>query len=267
MAEAPIQQTELTTKFIDPSDVKPRPRSIRGISNGHVVDLMFAIAAVGCIHFPVVDESDTLLAGEHRLEAIKLLRKLANVPIEELKTRYAEHAKGGLTEDELMSVATGYSRHFPSGMPVHVMRTSGLDADQLRLRIEVIENEKRRDFSPEDLQGLVMRLKEAGYTSKIGKPQPDQLNLNQELERILGKSRATVYRRLKELSEQNTTAEQAPSLKANQNKANFASKTVETTVQIKESPAEAGDCSLGIKIQIDNGCATTTVTYVSTPRD
>jgi ParB family chromosome partitioning protein len=234
--KAQLQQTP--TKFIDPSDVKPRPHSARGISKEHVIDLMFSIAAVGCIHFPVVDQSDTLLVGEHRLEAIRLLRHLANVPFEDLKTRFSEHASG-VTDDELRSVATGYSRHFPNGMPVHVMQTSGLDADQLRMRIEVIENEKRRDFSREDLQGIVTRLKEAGYKSKPGKPQHGDLNLNHEVGRILGKSRPTVFRMLKKLSEPNTTAERAPPSKASQDKAEFASETPETKAPINEAPKGA----------------------------
>ena len=225
---------QTSTKFLDPDSVKARAVSLRGISKEHVVDLMFSIAAVGCIHFPVVDQSDVLLAGEHRLEAIRLLRQLANVPFEDLKTQFSEHASG-VTDDELRSVTTGYSRHFPNGMPVHVMQASGLDEDQLRMRIEVVENEKRRDFSREDLQGIVTRLKEAGYKSTSGKPQPGQLILSHELGRIMGKSRPTVFRTLKKLSEPDTTVEWAPS-KASQEQARFASETLETRVQIKETP-------------------------------
>lgn len=245
----PVQPSDssaqTSTKFIDPDEVKARAKSVRGISKDHVVDLMFSIAAVGCIHFPVVDESDTLLAGEHRLEAIKLLRELANAPIEDLKTRFAGHVELGATADDLLSVATGYSRHFPHGMPVHVMRTNGLADDDLRRSIEIVENEKRRDFSREDLMGIVTRLKEAGYVSKPGIPQPGHLNLNHEVGRIIGKSRATVFRTLAKLSDpEPTVTARTPPSKSGQDHARYASETLQTKVQIKESPkgdaAEAG---------------------------
>jgi ParB family chromosome partitioning protein len=248
---APVQPTDspaqTSTKYIDPDEVKARAKSVRGISKDHVVDLMFSIAAVGCIHFPVVDESDTLLAGEHRLEAIKLLRELANASIADLTSRfeYLMQGEDGVTADDLMSITNGYSRHFPHGMPVHVMRTNGLADDDLRRSIEIVENEKRRDFSREDLMGIVTRLKEAGYTSKAGNPQPGQLNLNHEVGRIIGKSRATVFRTLAKLSnpEPTVTARTPPS-KSGQDHARYASETLQTKVQIKESPkgdaAEAG---------------------------
>jgi ParB family chromosome partitioning protein len=232
---------QTSTKFIDPDAVKDRSASLRGISKDHVVDLAFSIAALGCIHFPVVDHTDTLLAGEHRLQAVRLLRGIANMPFEELKERFAEYA-ADITDEELMSLGTGYARHFPNGLPVHVMQTVGLDADQLRMRIEIVENEKRRDFSREDLQGIVTRLKEAGYKSTGGRPQPGQLILSHELGRIMGKSRPTVFRALKKLSEPNgdVAGDRTPS-KASTDQGRVATEILQTKVQIKEGSRDKGE--------------------------
>ena len=135
----------------------------RDLNQRHVLALAESIAAVGLIHPPAVDRADRLLAGAHRLAALRWLQVHSGARFQEL---------------------------FPAGVPV---RRMDLDADSdrdLALAVEISENERRRDYSTVEIQRLADRLKAAGfsYSAGGGRPRGEARPLMPALEIIVGKS-------------------------------------------------------------------------------
>ncbi len=135
----------------------------RDLNPRHVLALAESIAAVGLIHPPAVDRADRLLAGAHRLAALRWLQG---------------------------NDAPRFLELFPAGIPVWRM---DLDADSdvdLALAVEISENERRRDYSTGEIQRLADRLKAAGfsYSAGGGRPRGEARPLMPALEIIVGKS-------------------------------------------------------------------------------
>ena len=140
-----------------------RPLRTRDINMQHVVALAESIAAVGLIHPPAVDRMNRLLAGAHRLAALRWLQ---------------EHASNRFLE------------LFPAGVPVWRMDLNADSDVDLALAVEISENERRRDYRPAEIVKLADRLKAAGfhYAAEGGRPRTDDRPLMPALEIIVGKS-------------------------------------------------------------------------------
>jgi ParB family chromosome partitioning protein len=66
------------------------------------------------------------------------------------------------------------------------------------LQVEISENEKRRDYTPNEVRALASRLRAAGYVDTPGRPSKDEKRLRPALEVIVGKSLRSVRRYLTE---------------------------------------------------------------------
>jgi len=147
-----------------------RETNTREISPTHVAALAESIAVLGLLEPLVVDISDRLLAGGHRLAAIKLLR-------------------------EQNSIA--YGQQFPNDLiPVRVLPFAAEAEPDRALQVEVAENEHRRDYTPAEVRNLADRLRSAGYVDQPGRPAKGTKALRPALEIIVGKSLRTVQRYL-----------------------------------------------------------------------
>lgn len=209
MAEA-SPASSLPVRRVPLDDILDRETDVRPINDQHVVELAQSISAVGLLQFPVVDESNRLLAGGHRREAVKLLRAVAQMPDEDIRKLFERgEAPDPLTDADLARLRDAYTREFTGGVIVRVFTTAGFNEAEIRLEVEAIENEKRLDFTRDELAGIVTRLKDAGYRDVGGRPKEGQRVLSKELERIMGKSRRTVFRLLSELKEKKSTEEKA----------------------------------------------------------
>lgn len=149
--------------FLPLERINADARRTRDLNPRHVLALAESIAAVGLIHPPAVDRADRLLAGAHRIAALRWLEGHQGPRFEEL---------------------------FPAGVPVWRM---DLDADSdvdLALAVEISENERRRDYSAAEIQRLADRLKAAGfsYSPGGGRPRSEARPLMPALELIVGKS-------------------------------------------------------------------------------
>lgn len=143
----------------------------RKLAPRHVESLMESIAALGLVEPLVVDRCFRLLAGGHRLAA---LRRLAE-------------------EDREV-----YLRHHPDGMvPVRVMPVDAETNASAALAIEIAENQQRKNYTPAEVQKLVHRLLEAGYQERRGRPKAGEKAIGPVLEAVIGCSTRTVRRRLK----------------------------------------------------------------------
>jgi ParB family transcriptional regulator, chromosome partitioning protein len=151
-------------------DIKPRPHAqTRPADPAHVEALRDSISAVGLISPIAVDTNGVLLAGLHRLDAIKALQSTNPNRFEEL---------------------------FSSGVPVRRFDFDAVADPSQALIVEATENEQRRDYTPSEVRQLADRLVAAGYIQREGRPAKGEKALRPALALIIGKSEKTIQRYL-----------------------------------------------------------------------
>jgi ParB family transcriptional regulator, chromosome partitioning protein len=143
----------------------------RPLNQPHVEALAESIAAVGLIQPIAVDIKGNLLAGGHRRAAIYHL---------------------SVFDPE------AFNNHFGSGIPIRRYDFDASQDTEMALAIEATENEKRRDYTPEEVKDLADRLKLAGYNYTSGRPRKGQKSLIPSLSVIVGKSDKTIRRYLED---------------------------------------------------------------------
>jgi ParB-like nuclease domain len=141
----------------------------RPLNPDHVKALVESIKAVGLIQPLAVDNQARLLAGGHRKAAIAILKE---------------------------SSPDTYEQWFSNGVPVRQYDFDALVDPARALTIEVSENEKRQDYTPEQVRKLADRLRAAGYEDLTGRPAKGQKSVVLELSTVIGKSVKTVRRYL-----------------------------------------------------------------------
>jgi ParB family chromosome partitioning protein len=152
-------------------DIYPREQDTRVPNDDHVQSLAESIAAVGLIQPLAVDNQGRLLAGAHRLAAIKQLK---------------------------VNNSDSYNKWFSKGVPIRQYDFDATDDVDRALVIEASENEKRRDYTKTEVKQLAERLKAAGYHASKGQPRTGNKALIPALETIVGKSRRQIQRYLNE---------------------------------------------------------------------
>jgi len=161
------------------SQIHPRAEDTRPLHEQHVKDLVESIEALGLIEPLVVDLKGVLLAGGHRLAAVQLLKE---------------------TNVEL------YYSHFPDDfVPVRVMPFDAEIEPEKSLQIELAENEKRVNYSRDQIEKLAERLRSLNYRDSRGRPKEGEKALGPALAVAIGVS--TRYVR-KVLSEKRGEAEE-----------------------------------------------------------
>lgn len=157
--------------LLDLDEIVARQQSTRETDPGHVKSLAESIGALGLIEPIVVDSARRLLAGGHRVDAIKLLRE---------------------------QQPEAYAKWFGAGVPVRTMDFDAESAPSRALEVEIAENEHRRDYTKSQVKELVERLKVAGYRDSVGRPKAGEKALGPALETIVGKSMKTMRKFLSE---------------------------------------------------------------------
>lgn len=133
-----------------------------------VEQLVESISLLGLIAPLAVDTRNRLLAGGHRLAALRLLRE----------------------QDE-----PRFNDLFPAGIPCRKFELDSQAEPEQALAIEISENEKRRNYTRAEIRTVADRLREQGYSQSRGpKAEP---SLTQTLSVAFGVSRRTVERALK----------------------------------------------------------------------
>ncbi|MBW4541382.1 MAG: ParB/RepB/Spo0J family partition protein [Myxacorys chilensis ATA2-1-KO14] len=153
-------------------DILERETNTRELNQSHVEALAESISVLSLLEPLVLDEQNRLLAGAHRLAAIKLLRD---------------------------QNATAYKKLFLSNLiPVQVLPFDAEQEPDRALQVEIAENEHRRDYTPKEVRALANRLRSSGYVDQPGRPAKGAKALRPALEVIVGKSLRTVQRYLNE---------------------------------------------------------------------
>ena len=149
-----------------------RETNTRELNQIHVEALAESIAVLGLLEPLVLDTQNRLLAGAHRLAAIKLLSE---------------------------QNSASFRRLFPTNLvPVRILPFDAEEEPDLALQVEIAENEHRRDYTPAEVRALADRLRSSGYVDQPGRPAKGNKALRPALEVIVGKSLRTVQRYLNE---------------------------------------------------------------------
>lgn len=163
----------------------------RQVDVQHALALAESIAAIGLLEPIAIDRKNRLVAGAHRLAALRLLAAANRV--EEVSTHLLT---AGLPDAAILE-RIGALPADPSPWRVIPVHRLALDVDQdpaTALAAEVAENERRRDYTRSEIKGLAERLKDAGFKHTRGRPKTGERALLPALEVIVGKSRVTLWR-------------------------------------------------------------------------
>jgi ParB family chromosome partitioning protein len=152
--------------------IKSRKVDTRPLNPKHVEDLQESVAVLGLIEPLVVDQNAVLLAGGHRLAAIKLLQQ----------------------QDP-----EAFSLQFPDNeIPVRVIPISADAEPERALQIEVAENEHRRDYTPAEVRKIADNLLKDVYSDATGRPPTGTKTLMPALSTVIGKNIRTIHRYLQQ---------------------------------------------------------------------
>lgn len=160
--------------------IRSREADTRPVHPQHVTNLAESIAALGLIEPLVVDSRGVLLAGAHRLASIQALKK---------------------TDPEV------FTQHFPDDLiQVHMLAFDADKEPERALQVELAENEKRVNYTRDQIERLADRLRSLNYREIRGRPKEGEKALGPALAVAIGVSTRYVRRVLseqKELTEKN----------------------------------------------------------------
>lgn len=177
--------------------IHPRPGGdSRPLKPGHILNLAESIAAVGLVEPPTVDRGGHLLAGAHRLAALRLLALPDVEDRAEMWLNLACLNKDRLTEKQKIEVERlkALSPLKMEEVPVMVLPFDASEDPARALAIETSENTQRRSYSKDEILTLAQRLRDAGFVEREGRPRAGEKALRPALSIVLGKSANTVRR-------------------------------------------------------------------------
>jgi ParB family chromosome partitioning protein len=170
--EAKSQSDRAQRTSLPLSRIRSRAEDTRPLRDSHVKDLAESIGALGLIEPLVVDLKGVLLAGGHRLGAIQILKE---------------------TNSDL------YQLHFPDDLvPVRVMPFDAEAEPERALQVELAENEKRVNYSRDQIERLAERLRSLNYRETRGRPKEGEKALGPALAVAIGVSTRYVRKILSE---------------------------------------------------------------------
>ena len=230
------------------ANILPRSEgNVRPLDAGHVVTLAESMTLLGLLEPIVVDLEGHLLAGAHRLAALQLLaisdgeerRKafigriqgLAAIKVPK-KSKGAEGADEAASEAEaapkLSATVASFAKRIADldntlviakytaklKVPVMAVDTSEKAGKALDLAVEATENGIRRQYSNDEINGLAVKLKKAGYTHRDGRPRQGEKAMIVVLESIVGKTTKHLKRILGDKNTKEAKPEWERSIKA-----------------------------------------------------
>lgn len=168
----------------------------RSLKPSHVLNLAESIAAVGLVEPPTVDQAGRLLAGAHRVAALRLLALSHEEARVEMWLELAGLDKSRLTAKQQADVERlkALSSLEIEEVPVMILPFDAAEDAARALAVETSENTQRRSYSKDEIITLVQRLREAGFVEREGRPRAGEKALRPALSIVLGKSANTVRR-------------------------------------------------------------------------
>ena len=207
LAQEPQKTTALLSVTTLPlTEIMERPMGdTRALNLKHTFELALSIEQVGLIEPIVIDQECALLAGGHRLAALKLLNPLTRSSLVQrlLMNALQQFGEEGLNNihrqlDELRAELPATSTIDFEEIPVRVFPFSSRESPHLALEVEVSENAQRRDYAPEEVLALYQTLLAKGYTDPKGRPKAGERAVKPVIATIIGQSVRTVRRKLEQ---------------------------------------------------------------------
>jgi ParB family transcriptional regulator, chromosome partitioning protein len=184
--ETKLEQDRSQRTTLPLAKITSRSEDTRPLHEQHVTDLAESIAALGLIEPLVVDLQGRLLAGGHRLAAIKALKA---------------------------SSPDLYHQQFSDDLiPVRVMPFDAVLEPERSLQVELAENEKRVNYSRDQIERLAERLRSLNYREISGRPKAGEKALGPALAVAIGVSTRYVRKVLSNKYE--NTRNSVPNLQA-----------------------------------------------------
>lgn len=177
--------------------IHPRPGGdSRPLNAAHLLNLAESIVAVGLVEPPTVDAVGHLLAGAHRVAALRLLALSDQEARIQKWVELAQLDPSRLTAKQHMEVdrLTELPPLETEEVPVMILPFNAAEDPAQALAIETSENTQRRSYSKNEILALVERLRTAGFVEREGRPRAGEKALRPALSVVLGKSANTVRR-------------------------------------------------------------------------
>lgn len=189
--------------LLDLDAIRPRAEGdTRPPRAPHVLALAESVAAVGLLQGPTLDMSARLVAGLHRVEAVRLLL-LPNLDARaaHLATlRDYDHLDPKEAHARLMALPAPADLPEPlrtGKVPARVLVELDAQKDpDAALAAEGAENTARKSYTPSEVAALAERLRRAGYRDGGGRPRKGERALRPALALVLGVDVSTVRRNL-----------------------------------------------------------------------
>lgn len=162
----------------------------RELNLDHIIDTARSIEEVGLIVPLAVDKNLHLIAGGHRLTALRLLQ--SNDRERFLK---ALSPKIPYIQETLDSLPSSSDINFDR-IPVKVFDFDSSQDEKRTLKIESAENAIRRNYTTPEVLEVYRRLASLGYEEVKGRPSKDKKPIRDELAKVLGVSTRTIARHL-----------------------------------------------------------------------
>jgi len=192
-----MEQEQARRGTLPLSAIHPRPGGdTRSLKANHVLNLAESIAAVGLVEPPTVDQVGHLLAGAHRVAALRLLALSDVAARAESWLELARLDKSRLTARQEIAVERlkALSPLEMEEVPVMILPFNAVEDAARALAIETSENTQRKSYSRDEILTLVQRLRAAGFVEREGRPRTGEKALRPALSVVLGKSANTVRR-------------------------------------------------------------------------
>ena len=171
-----VQKTKLPL-----GQIRARETDTRPLDPQHVANLAESIAALGLIEPLVFDTRGVLLAGGHRLAALQALQE---------------------TNPKI------YSQQFSDGqIQVHMLAFDAEQEPERALQVELAENEKRVNYTRNQIERLAERLRSLNYRDVRGRPKEGEKALGPALAVAIGVSARYVRKVLSEQKQEGRNEE------------------------------------------------------------
>jgi len=187
--------------LLDLDAIRNREADTRPPRAAHVLSLAESIAAVGLVQPLAVDYRHILVAGLHRLVALRLL---AADGIEARALRLAElegAPRMDMAETRARLLALPELASLPEPLASRLVPCRVLDMDaeadpEGALAAEAAENTARKNYTPTEVAAVADRLRMAGFRDSPGRPRAGERALRPALALVLGLDLATIRRHL-----------------------------------------------------------------------
>lgn len=196
-AEAWAQQEQARRSTLPLAAIKPRPNGdSRLLKPDHILNLAESIATIGLVEPPTVDRFGQLLAGAHRVAALRLLAHTEKTARIKMWIQLTSVDNDQLTPKQKADIdrLTALAPLDRQDIPVMIFPFDATENPSAALAVETSENTQRRSYSKQEIMMLADRLKKAGFVEREGRPRAGEKALRPALSLVLGKSDNTIRR-------------------------------------------------------------------------